>query len=109
MVSMLFPTNAWGVRIVDISVPTNPTLVHQTGSGSGGKPIGVFVVLTNDDSTLYYMSLEKGVQVFDVTDPGSPVLLSEYKDLDRQYYGALSPAEDHLFFQGLGSLDIRCD
>ena len=69
-----------GLRVVDISDPTN--LVSVVTQGIGGQPRDV--VRARDGSPYVYLADDYyGLRQMDVSDPASPVLINSYTSADR--------------------------
>jgi hypothetical protein len=73
-----------GVRILDIADPLNPSTIASFSNG--GDPWGV----GGDSKYMWVGDLKKGIEMYDVSNPGSPVLI----DQDSGY------APHDIFFDG---------
>ena len=91
-----------GLRVIDISDPTNPVLAGTCGTP--GRARGVAV--SGDHA--FVAADTSGLQVVDISDPTNPVLLGDY---DTPGYACdVAVAGDHAFmvgdFSGLEVIDI---
>ena len=84
------PTGSYGLQIVDITDPTNPTHVNTVIIGGifprAAVVLGDMLVLTEANNT-------NQMVVMDITDPANPVQLIFKDDFDLGYQGFLYGAE----------------
>ena len=87
------PTGAYGLYIVDISDPTNPTSVNhiKTENLSGVFPRAA--VILGDMLVLSDANNLSSLLVMDITNPANPVQLAYKNDFDLGYQGFLYGAE----------------
>ncbi|SFZ94061.1 Por secretion system C-terminal sorting domain-containing protein [Flaviramulus basaltis] len=87
------PTGAYGLYIVDITDPTNPTFVNnlRTAELSGVFPRAAVVL--GDILVLYDVNAGSDLLVMDITDPANPVQLAHENDFDLGYQGFLYGSE----------------
>ncbi len=69
-----------GIKILDISNSSNPTLISKfDNDGFGGKSIAKSIALSNDGKVLYVANRKTGVMAVDVSDASNPKLLTTAK------------------------------
>lgn len=98
------PTGPYGLFIVDISDPTNPTLVNNitTNNLSGIFPRAAITL--GDRLILYDVNGARSLLIMDITDPSdpsNPVQLGLKNDFDLGYQGFLYGSE---FFSTAGGI-----
>ncbi len=65
-----------GVKIIDISDPSNPELIGQYQDG--GFPFDLFI----EGNLVYFADHGGGLKILDITDPSNPTLIGQYTDGD---------------------------
>jgi hypothetical protein len=80
-----------GMRIYDISAPTNPIVVCQFTTNNGAFPnSGYAVHVAASGHYAYLANTMDGLRIYDVTDPANPVNISHTNDGGIAYAVAVS-------------------